>query len=67
MSKRFATTVMDRRMATIRLMGLFNEWIGMANADLLTEARRDFPAISEATRDECLKMLTLSFVEKHFR
>ncbi len=39
-------------------------WIKMTDADLFSEAKGIMPSLSEATREECLRLLMLHHLEK---
>lgn len=57
-------TKMDREKLWQRLSRDFDSWIKMDDATLLAEAKRVWPAITQATRDECFKVLVMSYVQQ---
>ena len=52
---------MERTAHFYRLGKLFDGWMKLSDAELLTEAQKVFPG--EGSRDKCLKVLVMTHVE----
>jgi hypothetical protein len=57
---------LDRQMAARRLSAYFEGLIKQSDTDLLHSVQCNWPAVKEASREECLKFLVLDFVSKNF-
>lgn len=55
-------TVESRTAQASKLARQFDRWITLTDAELFAEVKQVFPACTEATRDECLKFLTMGMV-----
>lgn len=56
------STKVSRHKAYERLKVLFNDWRKMNDKQPLNETKRSFKYVIEATREECLELLMLSYV-----
>lgn len=58
----------DQRLKIFMDLGRrFDQWILKSDEELLAVVKLSFPAVSGATRDECLKFLTMDHVERLVR
>lgn len=57
----------ERTEAKVELGRLLRGWIKLNDQELLAELHKEFPAVSQATRDECLTSLVLYNVERLFK
>jgi len=57
-------TIKDRRTIWTQLSKNLELWLKMTDAELLAEAKKGFPNISEASRNECIKMLVMDHTEQ---
>lgn len=60
------TTIASRQKGIHELCSLFNVWMAMDDETLFARAKDVIPALTEATREECIKVLTIDHCEKNF-
>jgi hypothetical protein len=56
----------ERTSAASRVSKLFAELIKLNDYELFERAKKSWPAIAQATRDECLKYLIVTEIHKQF-
>lgn len=56
---RHGKTIKARRNLHRELSEKFEFWISLSDSDLMLEVQKVFPVVTEATRDEMLKFLTM--------
>jgi len=56
---RIGMTIESRRQIWLALSKQLDRWLAMDTHTLLNEVKSKFPAIHEATREECLKFLIM--------
>jgi hypothetical protein len=59
------TTIKSRHAARNELARVSRVWLSLSDADLLAEVQKVFPAVTEATREECIRTLFLNFCDTH--
>lgn len=57
------STIKERRELWSSLSTKFEEWMKLDDQKLFELVKEFFPAVSEATREECLKMLVMDHTE----
>lgn len=57
-------TIAARRRLWTELGKRMDAWRRMSDAELLSEVQKDFPIVTEATREEAYKMLVMWHTEK---
>ena len=60
------TTIRSRGLASSKLSRLFEKWRVLSDEDIFAEVKILWPSVTEASREECIKFLTMDFVEKNF-
>ena len=60
------TTIDSRSRASSQISRLFDKWRVLSDEDLLREVKALFPAVTTASREECIKFLAMDFVDNNF-
>lgn len=58
------STIAQRMQMWSDLRRRWDSWIRMSDSDLLWEVKKILPSVTEATRDKCLKFLTMHYTER---